>query len=276
MDEKTQVPGWKFLGETLRDTREGSLAKYRRLVLGEGGILSLVGYELRMLLLSNIPGALGILLRRMFYRRMFRKMGCGVIIGTGVTIRHPARISLGDHAAIDDYCTLDARGEKTGGITLGDGTIVSRFAILRTKDGTIDIGKGGGIGSHSILASTSTLRAGENLLLASCVCVLAGGQHAFGRADVPVIEQGMISKGGVSIGNDVWIGTRATVLDGVRIGDHAVIGACALVNKEIPAYAVAYGIPAKPVGDRRTIQNPKSQIPKESERAAHNGNREPA
>ncbi|MEI6632437.1 MAG: acyltransferase [Chlamydiota bacterium] len=276
MGRETQIPDWKFLGATLLDPRVGSLAKYRSLVLGSGGILALLGYELRMLLLGNIPGALGILLRRLFYRRMFRKMGRGVIIGTGVTFRHPGRISLGDHVALDDYSTLDARGEKGGGIALGDRTIVSRFAILRTKEGTITIGRGGGIGSHSILASTSTLEAGENLLLAPCVCVLAGGQHAFDRADVPVVAQGMVSKGGISIGDDVWIGTRATVLDGVRIGGHAVIGACALVNKDIPGYAVAYGIPAKPVRDRREIPNPKSQIPKEAESEPDKGNGEPA
>lgn len=261
MGRETQIPDWKFLGETLRDEREGSLSKYRRLVLGGRGVLPLLRYEALILLLSNVPGALGILLRRVFYRGMFRRMGRGVIIGTGVTIRHPGRISLGDHVAIDDYCTLDARGERVGGISLGDRTIVSRFAILRTKEGTITVGAGGGIGSHSILASTSSLVAGENLLLASCVCVLAGGQHSFDRADRPIIEQGMVSKGGVTIGNDVWVGTRATVLDGVRVGDHAVIGACSLVNRDIPAYAVAYGVPARAVRDRRTAPGPESQIP---------------
>ncbi|HQM51836.1 MAG: acyltransferase [Candidatus Aureabacteria bacterium] len=251
MPKETPLSGRSFLGEALSDPREGALAKYRRLVFGEGGILGLLRYELLLLLFSNIPGALGILLRRIFYRPLFKRMGRGVIIGTGVTLRHPGRISLGNHVAIDDYCTLDARGENCGGITLGDRTIVSRFSILRTKEGTIEIGAGAGIGSHSILASTSSLVAGEHLLLAPASCIIAGGQHAFARADVPIVAQGMISKGGVSIGDDVWIGSRATILDGVKIGAHAIVGACALVNKEIPAYAIAYGVPAKQVGDRR-------------------------
>ena len=278
-----KAPG---LRDTLHNARESALAKYRRLVLGTGGYAALLGYELRTMLLANLGGALGILLRRIFYRRMFRKMGRNVIIGTGVTIRHPSKISLGDHVAVDDHCTLDARGGGGSGISLGDRTVVSRNTILRTKDGTISVGPGGGIGSNCILASSSALAIGENLLMASCVCVLAGGQHAFDRADVPVVAQGMVSKGGISIGDDVWIGTRATILDGVRIGDHAVIGACALVNKDIPGYAVAYGIPAKPVKDRRQSENPArhegglsrrmaGQIPKETETAPDRGNREP-
>lgn len=248
------------LRDALHNERESALARYRRLVTGDGGWAALLGYELRAMLLANLGGALGILLRRVFYRSIFRRMGRGVVIGRGVTIRQPSKIALGDNVAVDDGCSLDARGAGAA-ISLGDRTVVSRNTILRAKDGTISVGTGGGIGSNCILASSSSLAIGENLLMASCVCVLAGGQHAFDRADVPVAEQGMVSKGGVSIGDDVWIGTRATVLDGVRIGDHAVIGACALVNKEIPPYAVAYGIPAKPVGDRRTTENPKSQIP---------------
>ncbi|MCX6357020.1 MAG: acyltransferase [Candidatus Aureabacteria bacterium] len=230
--------------------REGALAKYMKLAVGKRGFWSLLNYELRVLLFENMPGAPGIILRRIFYRGLFKSMGRNIILGKGLTVRNPGAITLGDNVAIDDYCTLDARGADCG-ISIGDSVVISRGTILRAKNGRITISRNSGIGSYCILASSSTLDTGEHLLMASCVCVLAGGEHAFDRLDVPIIEQGMQPGAGVAIGADVWIGTRATILDSVRIGDHAVIGACALVNNEIPAYAVAYGIPAKPVKDRR-------------------------
>ncbi|MGK0137619.1 MAG: chloramphenicol O-acetyltransferase type B [Algoriphagus sp.] len=55
------------------------------------------------------------------------------------------------------------------------------------------------------------------------------------------------SKGDISIGSDVWIGTGVTILSGVRIGDGAIIGANSLVSKDVPDYAIAHGIPARPI-----------------------------
>lgn len=247
MPEQSKSP----LRETLYEKRESPLKKYIRLVLGTGGFLALLNYELRILLLANLGGALGIYLRQKFYRPLFKHMGRNVILGKGITIRQPSKISLGDNVAIDDYCAMDVRSQGDFGITIGDHTIVSRSTILRTKDGTIAIGSGSGIGANCVLASSSRLDIGKNLLMASCVCVLAGGQHAFDRTDLPIVEQGMVSKGGIAIGANVWLGTRVTVLDGVRIGDNAVIGACSMVNKDIPDYAIAYGTPAKMISDRR-------------------------
>ena len=47
------------------------------------------------------------------------------------------------------------------------------------------------------------------------------------------------------IGNDVWIGAKATVMDGVTIGDGAIVAACAVVTKDVPPYAIVGGSPAK-------------------------------
>lgn len=239
------------LQETLHRGGEGSLKKYSRLVLGRGGLWRLLGYELRILLFGNIPGALGIALRRVFYRRLFGAMGKNVIFGGGVTIRHPSKVFIGDNVAVDDYCVLDARGGDTSEISIGKNSVIGRATILRTKDGKITLSPGCSIGANCIFSSSSVLEVGENLLMASCGYIIAGGQHTFKRVDLPIIAQGMTSKGGISIGDNVWIGARVTMLDGVRVGDNAVIGACSLVNRDIPDYAIAHGIPARPIRDRR-------------------------
>jgi len=68
--------------------------------------------------------------------------------------------------------------------------------------------------------------------------------------DSPIYEQPVTSKG-IVIGKDVWIGAQAGIVDGVCIGDHAVIGMGCIVTKDIPAYSIVAGNPAKVIGDRR-------------------------
>lgn len=63
-------------------------------------------------------------------------------------------------------------------------------------------------------------------------------------------NQDAVSKGGVTIGHDVWVGARAMILSGVTIGNGAVIGAGAVVAKDVPPYAVVVGNPAKVVKHR--------------------------
>ena len=55
----------------------------------------------------------------------------------------------------------------------------------------------------------------------------------------------------ITIGNDVWIAAKASVLPGVKIGDGAVVGACAVVSKDVPSWSVMVGNPAVVVGSRR-------------------------
>jgi acetyltransferase-like isoleucine patch superfamily enzyme len=68
------------------------------------------------------------------------------------------------------------------------------------------------------------------------------------------------SKGDIQIGNDVWIGANTTILDGVKIGDGAVIGACSVVSKDIPAYAIVVGNPARIVKYRFTPEQIQSLL----------------
>ncbi|HJD21280.1 MAG TPA: CatB-related O-acetyltransferase [Candidatus Gemmiger faecigallinarum] len=68
--------------------------------------------------------------------------------------------------------------------------------------------------------------------------------------DVQNITSAWDNKGGIVIGNDVWIGYEAVILSGVTIGDGAVIGARAVVTKDVPPYTVVGGTPAKPIRKR--------------------------
>ena len=71
-------------------------------------------------------------------------------------------------------------------------------------------------------------------------------EHDYIRTDVSIQEQGVFAKPVVICG-DVWIGANVTILAGVNIGEGAVIAAGAVVNKDVPPYTVAAGVPARPV-----------------------------
>ena len=73
---------------------------------------------------------------------------------------------------------------------------------------------------------------------------LVGGGHEFEDAERPVIEQPRTSKG-IALGDNVWLGTGAKVLDGVRIGHDVVVGANAVVTSDLPDGAIAAGVPAR-------------------------------
>ena len=101
----------------------------------------------------------------------------------------------------------------------------------------------------------SNLEIGSYTSIGSGVKVLLGGEHRIEwvstypfnilNEQYKEITGHPKSKGKVKIGSDVWIGTDVLILSGVTIGDGAVIGARSVVTKDIPAYAISVGIPAK-------------------------------
>lgn len=68
--------------------------------------------------------------------------------------------------------------------------------------------------------------------------------------DVKDIRQAWDNRGGIVIGNDVWIGFEAVILSGVTVGDGAIIGSRAVVTKDVPPYAIVGGVPARPIRRR--------------------------
>lgn len=101
----------------------------------------------------------------------------------------------------------------------------------------------------------ATLEVGAFCSIAEDVTIFLGGNHRVDwittypfpdlRESAKSIAGHPATRGDVRIGNDVWIGWRATILSGVTIGNGAVIGACALVTNDVPPYAIVGGNPAK-------------------------------
>jgi acetyltransferase-like isoleucine patch superfamily enzyme len=233
----------------LFDEKKSKAEKYRDLVIGRPGWMPLIGYELVMLVSSWVPGALGLLLRSKLYPRIFGRVGRNVVFGANVTVRHPHKVFIGDNVVVDDQCCLDAKGTDNRGITIGNGVFIGRNTILSCKNGDIIVDDEANLGFNCEIFSASRVRVGRKVLMAAYT-YLVGGDHLYDRVDIPVLDQGRTARG-IEVDDHVWLGTHVVVTDGSRVGRDAIIGAGAVVVGTIPEYAIAAGIPAKVLRDRR-------------------------
>lgn len=222
--------------------------RYSALVVGRPGWGALLHYELVQLLGQNVPGALGLALRKTFFPSLLGACGRNVVFGQNVVVRHPHKVRIGDNVVIDDNCLIDAKGESNAGIAIGSGVFVGRNSILSCKNGDIELGDGVNIGFNCEVFSASRVAIGRDTLLAA-YCYVIGGDHDFSDPAAAVLAQGRRSSG-VTIGIGAWLGAGAKVLDGVSIGDRAIVGAGAVVREAIADGAIAVGIPARVVGQR--------------------------
>jgi acetyltransferase-like isoleucine patch superfamily enzyme len=229
-------------------TGKSSRELYAQLVIGKPDLGTLIKYELVIMLAQARTGALGLLLRKTLYPMLLGSCGKNVVFGQNVVLRHPHKIHIGSNVAIDDNCLLDAKGETNHGIRIGDGVFIGRNTILSCKNGDIELSEGANIGFNCELFSASEVTVGRHVLMAAYSYVI-GGDHDFSDPHQPVLTQERTSAG-VKIGDGVWLGAGAKVLDGVTIGEQAVIGAGAVVRENIPASAIAVGIPARVVSSR--------------------------
>ncbi|MBN2010334.1 acyltransferase [candidate division KSB1 bacterium] len=233
----------------LFDQKTSALKKYQQLIIGKIGLGSLIKYELIMLLTSWVPGALGLVLRMKLYPLLLGNVGRGVTFGQNVVLRHPHKIKIGDNVVIDDNVVLDAKGQDNDGITIGNGVFLGRGTIFNCKNGDIVLDDNVNMGFNCHIFSASRVKLGKNALIAAN-CYMIGGTHKFTRLDISPLEQERESKG-IDMGANIWLGSNVQVMDGVTVGHDAIIGTAAVVNDSIPDYAIAVGIPAKVIKNRK-------------------------
>ena len=109
------------------------------------------------------------------------------------------------------------------------------------------IGERSGVGINCEINGPVTI--GKDVMMGPEVVVYTSG-HKFDRTDISMMDQGFTDVRPVEIGDDVWIGRRAIIMPGVKIGNGCVIGAGAVVTKDIPDYSVAAGAPARVIKNR--------------------------
>ncbi len=242
----------KGLHQQLTDPDKSSLQRYQAMTIGSDSLWPLIKYELILLLCSWIPGALGLVLRKFLYPRILGSVGRNVIFGHGVTIRHGSKVHLGDNVIVDDYVSLDAKGDGNVGITIGQDTIISRNAVLSCKNGNISIGKDCSIGINCLIHANggSDVSLGDDVLVGAYTYLIGSGTYGTALVSVPFKKQGIEPQGGLAIADNVWIGSNCQILDGVSVGRDSIIGSSSVVNRPVGNAEVVAGIPARKIRSR--------------------------
>lgn len=133
---------------------------------------------------------------------------------------------------------------RASGVKIGKGSTIHMWCNFFKPQG-ITIGEDTIVGDHAFLDGRAPLRIGNHAAIASQVLIY-NSEHDIQSEDFRAIEEP------VEIGDYVFIGARAIVLPGVKIGRGAVVAAGAVVTKDVPEFAIVGGVPAKVIGERKT------------------------
>lgn len=192
------------------------------------------------------------LIRGFFCRTGFKKSGKMTFIGKGVKIKSKNHLSCDSGLTIEDYCSINAlckNGVKIGkNFSLGRNSIIECTGVIRELGDSLEIGDDVGIAANAFISVRGKVKIGSSTIFGPGV-KLFSENHIFSDRTTPIYLQGA-SRQGIEIGEDCWIGANAVILDGVKIGKGCVIAAGAVVNKDIPDYSVAGGVPSKIIGTR--------------------------
>lgn len=172
-----------------------------------------------------IPTPLGMGLRWLAWRWLFRSCG-KARFHENLTFAGVKKISIGNGARLGKGSFITA---NKGDLVIGDFTAISPCCHIGADNGEIILGKYCAIGPGSVLRAAN---------------------HTFADVSKPIMIQGH-TPGRIIIGDDVWLGANCVVTPDVEIGRGAVIGAGAVVTKNIPPFAIALGVPAKVAGYRK-------------------------
>lgn len=167
-----------------------------------------------------------------YWRRHFKVLGKGTVLAFRCEqLQGTKHISIGE------------------GVALGFGLRLCVWGTSGSEEANpvITIGNNCHFGQGNHITACNYIKIGNNLLTGSNVLIT---DNAHGTTDVtslqlPPIDRPITSKGGITIGDNVWLGNNVCVMSGVKIGEGAIVGANSVVTKDISPFSIAVGCPAK-------------------------------
>lgn len=185
-------------------------------------------------------------------RLLFVPGGAPRFCESGVVVHGRRNCRIGRWAVLERDVTLRAHGGE--GIELGDRVVIGSFSVLEVTSGlarnagSIRLGDRTSLGDHCYVGGAGGVRVGNNVLCGQYVSFHAEN-HRFAERGHLVREQG-VTHSGIEVEDDCWLGSGATILDGVIVGRGAVVGAGAVVTRSVAPFAIVAGVPARQIGTR--------------------------
>jgi acetyltransferase-like isoleucine patch superfamily enzyme len=183
--------------------------------------------------------------------RLGRSKGI-IFAGRRVIVEHAYAVRAQRSLIVEDNVFIN--GLSKNGIILGSNVTIAKGSILVCTGVISNIGEGiligdnSAVGAQSFLGGQGGIKIGNDVIMGPQVKIFSEN-HNMHLKDILIRKQGE-SRKGVVIGDNCWIGAGVTILDGVTIGEGAVIAAGSVVTKNVPAFAVSGGVPAKVLKSR--------------------------
>ena len=168
-------------------------------------------------------------------------------IGRSVKIYFAHKIRFKKNLFLGNYVTINALSKSgiVGGqnVTIRSGTKIDCTGVYSELGEGITIGDNVGISDNCFIQVRGTVEIGDNVIIGPNTSIFSEN-HNFENNNILLREQG-VTRLGVYIESDVWIGAKVVILDGVRIGTGSIISAGSVVNKDVSPYSIVGGVPAK-------------------------------
>lgn len=181
--------------------------------------------------------------------RGFARTGHAVFVGPRVRLEGRGNIDFGRYVTLERDVTVNAilkRDMKLGHrVKIGAFTQIMGTAHLSRVGQYFVMGDNTGCGEFCYFGAAGGIAIGKNVVIGQYVSMHAQN-HVFADPSKLICDQGTVEKG-IIVGDDCWIGAKATILDGARIGHHSVVAAGAVVRGEFPPYSLLAGVPARVV-----------------------------
>jgi acetyltransferase-like isoleucine patch superfamily enzyme len=169
-------------------------------------------------------------------------------------------IQLGEHSIVEDAVLIQSSASRgpDNFVRIGRHCRVRYGAQIHTMGGSVVFGDHCSVNAYTVLYGSGGIVIGDGVRIAAHA-VLVASTHNFERTDIPIHTQGSTAQG-IVVDSDVWIGAGARLLDGVRIGRGAIIGAGAVVVKDVAPFAIVGGVPARVLRQREvTLERPDTK-----------------
>lgn len=175
-----------------------------------------------------------------------------VFVGAGVELRNRSFIRFGKGVTLGKNVVIDGLSHE--GVTIAEGVNIGPYTVIEASGVITNLGKGirigeySGVGGFSFIGGAGGVVIGKNVIIGQWVS-FHPENHIFDRTDIPIRLQG-VTRQGIVVEDDCWIGAKVTFLDGAHVGKGCVIAAGAVVRGAIPPYSIAAGVPAKVIKSR--------------------------